>query len=789
MIIHNSTLYSKRLKIFLIIFETIIIISSFILLLISAIGQSLDETSKYYVASSIIWALGIVSFVDLISYISSRRFVSLCIYVIIRNKLKLKKIKPTSKQQTVLNNFFANTEDSIKCVTVLVNGLKGSGKSECTDYIIENALTKITNDKRKIKSEFYFIDCYNDSENTSNFINDELMSANLNNNIIIIDNCNEADGSIVSKLKELNEFHNCSILIIEENSEFFKNKLGNLTNNKIIEISFDDILNLNGHSRLKAFIKKHGFSALYAKILIACAIYCRYFNIFSWKQIKKVLNLSFQESCIGYLFIKCLIAAGIIKYFPLNSSYIRFKFIEDIDYIITEYRKTNETLFEDVLNKLNTSELFQKPEIHWQFIFELPFKTVMCIEQNDRIKLFKNAVLNGNYQKLYNVLYNFIQNNNCEDEFRYELGYLYYNLGKFKDAFKQYKLIKNIDKDELNIRLIESMHGSNDEQIKKQVMQYIKELKTLEGPAKSYGFYWEYHIESEKGNFEIKNLDNLRVKLMLQYKEKPDFLLGSILERSFTDEIRMYWLQGNMTERINMKLKEDYLIAFKNKPNCTYYNNLYFLAGFYHYFFIPNKIWLTDDLTLLNKFITSTMDYYKDAIFCAYNKVKSKKAAEVKLADFATFTMDCDYDKQIKIVEKFKSSSEKQSIDVFVAYSDCLLAKMKILKYMLNENLYLSNDVNKQIIMHIETSRKIYENYGNKYGVLRCDFITILFDLLKNFSVENDAAFNSTKSKMVLYSQNCYPLEKNFINKLLLYKKDNYLTIYNSLKFYPIILQ
>lgn len=797
MIVQNLRPYSHKVKWALILVESILCIIATIMLIICVVGQVLpSDTEKPELKiiikiSSGLWALGIISFIDLLSLFFNKENLSLHI-IHLFNKKKFS-LPLTAEQEKVVTTYFANENNNILRHLVIVNGKSNVGKSECVDILLEKIFFQSSKNKDMIEGKMTFIDCYNDSKNTTNFIN-SLKFEELNKEFIIIDNCNEAEYSIVSKLAALNEKHNCSILLIEENCDYFK-KHSALEQCEKIDFTSDIP---NNKKSLDKFVAKEKMTPLKNQILFTIDYYYRYYNICRLSNIVKALNFKNIEKIKGYLFVRKLIRKGILKYFPLSSNFFRFKNNADSEYIVDE-KLYDVELFEKTIIQLNNKETNQ--EVKWLSLLDLPsYIIIKNYNQTMRYDLFYQALDIGNYNKLLSALANHVKKYSDDNLFNYEFAVLHYNNGNYAEAIEHFKQVDTNSAIYYN-GLISTLHGCKDEQVIKEVDEYILKLKNLNP---NYGEYWYYHIQSEHGVFNIKNLRKIANNLYVEYKQNNTGLTMILLERCITDELRWMWISQNSDETEYSKrlssLQTLHSEIFAGKNNVEYYKELYFSAGHIHYYEIPIMMWINNGYhvnqnhtniqlySVYQKQFDQAVADYKLAINSPYDKQKSKQAAKVKLADLLSMSYDFDYSLCIKDVAIFKEYAEKQKIDVFIAYANTLLAKLKILQAMKIEDFIVKLDEIKEIDTLITSALNIYTEYQNKYGVQRCKFIKILFNLLQYFSAENNK-FDKELRVMKDLSITCNGLELKFIEKLNRFREISYMDVYNSLKYYPIILQ
>lgn len=685
--------------------------------------------------------------------------------------------KLTDSQEKFIDFLFTNQNDSLKYEAIFISGIKESGKSECANLILEKLYSKISIDFELLQNKFYFIDFFNDSANATAFFN-KIRTTELNKSVIILDNSNEADVSIISKIEKIIQSHNCCLVLIEENSDFFKQVFCSKTQNFI---SFDKKITDADSILCKSLKKQKQLSILQKRILYACNYYYRNYNIFTWKSISNSLILTRSQFIKGKKFIKKLLKKGILEYFPINTNYIKFVNVSDSNYII-DSKLNNDDLFDTTNYHLFSNE--KNSEVKWISLLDLSIQKIQTIDKKERLVLFNKAISFGNYSKLLKVLENYATFDEKIKLFSYELGVLYYNNGRFDEALKCFEKTSDIDETELYLRLIAVMHGSKEPVVQKKIKDYLSHLQNTNS---LYGEYWDIHINSEKGKICLKlleKLDNLRLKLSyISQNSISEF----IFERCITDELRLLWILGNEEKSLFKKVSESYENFFSKKKSYQYYNSLYFKAGMLHYYTIPFEIWLKNDFENLEKKLNDAVNYYNDAIDSSFENNKSKIAAKAKRYDLGLM---CNiYKEYLNDIITFKNNAIKQKIDVFIAFSDCLLAKGEILKIMTCERLTpQTNDVYK-IKTKLDASTKIYEAYKNKYGIARNTFIMLLFEILMNFKSDIDIKYNDSWVKLIEYRKICYPLEAKFIDKLLRYNDIRYIDIMNSLKYYPIILQ
>ena len=773
MLIINHKIYSRSHKLIMIVLECIIIILSLALVLLGALGQFFIEEKIFYSISSFVWALGILSIADIFRILKNKQSIALSLIVKIQSRKKQFSGNPTAEQQRVLDKLFSSASHTVYFRSIIINGAKTTGKSECVDFILKRLFLKIKDDGNLVNFSFHYIDCYDDAYNATQFIT-ELNAESVKNTIIFIDNCNEARGEIIPNIEHLSKNHNCCIIMMEEEGTFFyDNRIFNADDkeafNKLCP-SEESIL-CTHRNIIKTTNQK--------RIVFAIYLFTKYKNLFKSSEISKLLSFTGLEIIQSELFIRKLKNKKILQPFPIFSTFLKLTSEAEINFIAETLIGEETDLFKEILVKF--VNYCDNDEIKWMCLFELPWEA-KDNNANQSYTSFNKAIAYGNYAKLLKILKQYCDKYHCEDKFAYEFAVLYYYNGDFDKAYTYYKNIAGIDGEEKNILLIETLHGQKDKKNKQLVTGALTELNDKN---ELLGKYWEYHILSEKGQFNTDDLEILLKKLMQKYKEEPSALLKTTLERSFTDLLRFNWIEGNKVDIESLKV--EFETIFKGSNRYDYYIKLYFEAGNTHYSIITH-LWLNDDLNQIEAAVCKAIDFYDTALALPYQKIKSKTAAKTKLADVSLMQSACKWEDFEKNVLEFKENAEQQNIDVFIAYAQTLLAKIKILKIMRNPYLAPTKDDIDNIMNLLNSARSGYEEYKNNYGVNRCDYLIFLFQCLLNFDSSNPD-FNNYCKMLRALANKCTTLEAKFIHKLFRYSQFKYMNFYNSIKYFPIILQ
>ncbi|MDE6058854.1 MAG: hypothetical protein K2G44_02315 [Clostridia bacterium] len=777
MIVESNTLYSKKQMLLAKIIDVVIAIACGIGVCLIIAG-TIVENNTLNVIGSVLAAFGVFDIVEVGGLIFTHKYFTLKIFG------KLFKVqaldKPKDTQNEVLNHFFANEENTLICCAVLISGKKGSGKSQCTDYIINMALSNLNTKEKALKQNFIYIDCYNDTQNSSKIIQDfEIFK--LNNSLIIIDNCNEADWVIIKNIIEIINHKNCSLLIIEEDSEMFRNKLSELSTqnakNEVIIVPFEEEIKFENQSA-NALLQQD-FSDFEKKIIIACALYCRFFNLFYLKNIVDVLKLKGKKKYACKKVLRSLVQNYLIKHFPMNTEYYKFSRECDLEYII-DSKLNNEELFDKTIDIFSTDIKFKNPEVLWLIMLYRSKNSVLQVEASQRRQLFIDAAKFSNFKKLLNALDNFTAKYNCKNDFLYEYGYLNYNLNDFVSALENYNKYFADDDCEKKLRFIEIFHTSDNAEIKKLIDRFLSELKNEKEPKRLFADYWETHIQNERGFFNINRMHQI-LNSLIAVEEKDD-ILHTHIERCFTDELRMYWITNSLTEKINADLLELFANLYKNDKKFKFYSDLYFNACFYHYIKLPNAF-LENRFNELANLVETAECFYRHALNDNYGRIRSTATAKIKLAELQSLKEESKFDDLLVEIDKFRFDSEKKNASLHIAYAETVRAKVIATQKLCWQNYLVSDDIEK--VMHsLQEANGIYKSFGNEYGTLRCEYLSLIISILK----DNLKDCKKRIEQFLPITQN-YELERKLCERLVKIRKPAYLDFYNSIKYYPIILQ
>lgn len=800
MIIKNASVFSKKQKslIFVIslIFDILvlsIIIASFI---ISYISNNNKLSINSYILA-ILAVIGTVSVGDLFAILSKRKGLSfILIQLIKRHKDPLSKIGiKINTRQLQFCEEIAGSKPSSQLIYVF--GKRNKGKSIAVLYLLESLLlnSDSINDVPWLEN-ITFIDCTNNKDEIINFFLMDNPTANriekFNKCLIVLDNIEclgtvflEENAGLFSSKKSFfiliedtymttpmcaNDILKNICTVHDFNSSFFSIR-------KSIDI-YKELLKFDSTT-------KKLFFALYFATLNSCFV--------EKKIIREVLQIKkrkFNKSLNQIQKLKLFIT------FPYNTAYCYFcekDSLRNIDELFCE-----DLVYNSVLNMFVFSDKIDD-EIKWLCLIRSSISAIQLVNEKKRHELLNNALCNGNYTDLYNELDRAIKKAPIKSSvFLYEKAYLSFHIGNHKEATTCYmSLIKTqtnvIDKKELMLHIIESSHGNQNVLNMQMIDEMITDLKSANDFYAICAHYWEIHILSEKGTFLCASMAEVR-KALLNYSGECNLeLKNSIIQRTFTDEIRFNHILGN-EQIFSLYEKFDKFLNSNSKSRREYFNNLYIEANSIHYVSIINSF--LDGISSKNELdeLVCTADYYYEkALSANYCNEKSKRAAKAKQADLKMMYCDFNFEEIIQEINMFRLHSQINNVGVHEAYCNTLLMKA----YILNPSNF-SNEIGiniahenlSKINKYFENAKKIYKEYKNSYGIFRAEFIMNLFELLLSDTIYEEASLNNLQQLIGAYPN--YAKEKKITNTLLQkIKKGKAQKIFiaSLIRAYPIILQ
>lgn len=800
MIIKNSNLMGKKFRyLFLIISLSIdfLIFATLVSIFIITYKSENYENNTNFILLIILSLLSTFSILDIIEILRKKRSIAFFISQRI--------LKDSNLDNTVFSEL--NTTQKVFCEKIYgtkekngclyVYGKQNKGKSTAVLYFLKG----LSKNCEKLSdmpwiNNFTFIDC---TSNKKEIVEYFLMNQSVNtrisrfsNSLTVIDNIEYLGKTFFEENIGLFTSYKSFFIVIEDTTTDLPiNKLDTNDAQLLIYdfnssvIGIKSTIHLGDQLISLKPIERKVFFALYF-----LTISSQFADINEIKEIIEINNISLHIT--------------LNKITKLTKSYVPFPFntkyyyccnrscINKIENILLKFPEYKSVL--DCFLKSSATN----SECRWICLIRSTEETILRFSYEDKITLFKKALYNGKYQELYNELSASIAREPIKENlFLYEKGFLSLYIGNHRDSTNIFlKLIKTLDSEskrkEMMLHIIESSHGNPQTDNMNLIYSFINEMQSKYDFYSICAFYWKKHIDTEKGVFEIVAFENIRNKIKYFPDSYNNSLYRSIKHRSFLDEIRCYHILGEYPSDKFLSEYSEFLKTCNSSRN-EYYSNLYIEANTIHYVKIIDAI-LSDDYSSEN-LLTYTNDaehFYKKALSSSYSDQKSRKATKIKLLDLRMIYSDFDYENTIKQVNLFNIQSQINNVQVHEAFCETILIKAKILNpnNISNDSGFnISIELFLEIKQHFEKGYRIYQEYGNRYGMMRLKFLIILLELMKSdfSSLDNIKNLKLLKNEYIKY-----PKEKRIIENLLNKCENNICSnmfLLSIIRAYPIILQ
>lgn len=542
---------------------------------------------------------------------------------------------------------------------------------------------------------------------------------------------------------------------------------------------------------------------------------------FLWKRNYSLISIPQEDFLISYYVHNHVLAP-----FPfLKSSFI---FNEQI---AKEYRKRlkkNKCFIQNSYIIAENMFLSCNEHLPQKWIFFLFCSPDYCItfSQEKRMSYFENALSSYHLQYILDLLETEISlMSNKEEIFRPELGIIYIYNGEWEKA-KQilYPYLQSHDEKadiwSLQLKIIETEHEGYD-------TTYLQMLTYMENNCTDPTIlfqvkYWQEHIYMEHGIFNLDNWNEMASNILHTNDLRRILEDEHFSTRVVSDLERCYYLKGNINYFQYSSIIDKYL-EISNKINrndepleytlsSAYYiqYDILFQLGIWGYIkygeinpdIIP-AVELSDNNTIVNDFIYSAMEIYDYCIQKYQSEGKKKyRTLKVRRSELTLCINSNNYIEALNQYEQFEKYAIKNGIKLFEGYCNTQKGKAFGLYayYMLIQNDF--DKYEEYLIKAVEClkhSQKIYEKWGNSYGVFRASLLLILIHMIqdKDFTKSEHMNPNEYREKYTnllinldkMYnSRNQYVREHNVIE----YVQQNILRLdipLRVLKYYPIILQ
>lgn len=617
---------------------------------------------------------------------------------------------------------------------VHIYGFPGRGKTTTAFFILRGIFLRTSKSVTRVK-EIIFIDCSLDKQRVLNLFHFGFDKARrFDNTIVILDNIEQMGSYFLEMNREL-FVSNKNLFILIEDSDNGKTRI----QPNLLKLAKQYDFNTNKPEqatdpRLWIYVDNLLDENKFIFFTIYFGIYCQ-----KYMQIKYISEISGTSEEQVFKLLKNIEAQGKEKrknvpfaIFPFNKEYVYCSDISALEIIPLRYME--DEIYKKVLYACIHSNRFNK-EGKWLCFIQNNSTEIGETNQNERIRLFNKALSLGHFKLLYNALDLAIKIVPEKQHFLfYEYGVLCYYMGFHSRAFNLYQnYLEVIDKDvkmRMLIRIIESVHGSSDDEVVLQIQKYMDTLRD-DPYYKLYAEYWQAHIGTEKGIFDIPSLLRICAEFKKMRPAEDDFLYTETVKRCYTDLIRCHHLLGL---RPDDDIEKGFEVFLKNtnKEIYEYSFNLYIKAGNLQYIDIPQAKF-EDNGTKVLEMVGEANSYYEVAINSEYGDRKSRLALAVKKEDLNMVLADTNVKQAIHNAEYFLMHAQNNNARLHEAYADTILAKFKILDsnntYQSSNTFQLAHYLKEDIEKHIEKARNTYFKYKNIYGVFRLDFIQLMYML------------------------------------------------------------
>lgn len=494
--------------------------------------------------------------------------------------------------------------------------------------------------------------------------------------------------------------------------------------------------------------------------------------------------------------IKFLMRYDMIKEFPFDNRYILLvnqKAIFENQGIFWETPENTEVIMKIIKN----SNSF--PESAWLSFIHLPYEKQLQLSHIKKDELFFNALKCGNYLTLSKALQEeLVYSPNKEPLFYYEMGTLHFYNSQQEKAFIKYNnLLQNISNTDqemiLTLKIIETTHGDITPLTRENINKYLGKIKEKGTPYSLYAQYWELHIDSERGKFNLHAFNRLLTNLLgIETAYSTDVHL-EIIKRCYTDIIRICHILFIAPEEELTNHFLDFLEKHYGDTTCRYYEALYANANFEHYISLLDKILKGENCE--NTYYQAA-SYYEIAIKIGYQNLKSVSACELKDIDLKLFVPENldNIDQYKDKINRFLTNAEINRVSVHVAYCKTLLAKLCMIKNLSDEEYYRLSEKKRKnkdsyIKAYIRDAKKIYRNYENDYGIIRIQFLEFLY-YFATCDNNTDRVISLQKVTDILENYSEYRRENLIIDSL---KSNSDISsrmfVISLVKAYPLIMQ
>ncbi len=505
-----------------------------------------------------------------------------------------------------------------------------------------------------------------------------------------------------------------------------------------------------------------------------------------------------------------------ILQFPLMQS--AFLFNESLAH---EYKKRLFSIkqfkeyYYQCANYLYKSNLFNAVELEWLFLVSCRPCEILSISDVEREKVFFSCInlMNKSY-----VLAALEEELSLDPQkcsiFQMELGILYIKTGQWTQArqvLKPYICQEQVPSKiyQLQLQVIEADHGVNDDE-NLIILNRISN-KSDDPYIRFQAQYWVAHIKMEQGDFSLKIWEKLQEKIEENPKWKDQHTYPNLVHRITADACRTFFLKGSSdytffnctldffeNHRLKPNMQEDLALVKLENAHYIHYELVYQLGIWRIYRFQHDRSRSFDDTIGINELIEKALQIY-DASIAQFMKagVKTWRTAQIRRAELSLCSTLPNYIEILSQLDEFEHYARENRVDVFNGYIACLQGKAfaiyALSEAIENEDTSYERSLDNSISA-FQRSMKIYNSYGNIFGVLRSKMLYILVDTIKKIGTEKDPIkileyFTAELKSMKKRFNQENVRELQVIEYLTSMPSLKVADIGNVIKYYPIVLQ
>jgi hypothetical protein len=714
-----------------------------------------------------------------------------------------------------LTRYLTNKKDFIESLIVIDNIHKLSVK-KLTDVLNKiNSISKYTETMQYKNLILLFYQKFQKNDSTGKILREYLPKSVLefyydsNENYsksfshVEVNKKIEHDGTLLTKIKA-------------ENYELLRTNLMNIyfysSDNKFINFLLNALNNNCSY---------HNQEIDWFKFIAIIVLLSRYTGIVSSDSLIKV-----WQNCESTRFGKrkcCKLIEFFSKHYFLIPFSLRRGFFLFNETLAYEYKKRlfHINIFKDFYFKtahyLHESKIFNSQETNW--LFFIACEVSVCKDKflTEREQLFYDCMENLNKDYILSALNEEIElTPEKASVFKIELGILYIQTGNWAQARKVLKPYISKEKTnsnvhELQLQIIEADHGVSDNENISMLNTIINESNN--SYIKFQANYWRAHIDMERGNFSLVPWDILMnlVKENHDWKEQKTYL--HFVRRLTADACRTFFLSGceqfeyfkavitffyENRKRDNSSIRQEDLALEKlEKAHYLHYEIIYQLGIWQMYKFPHDKEITSNDSATREELIDTAIHLYEESIniFISTGD-KAHRTALIKMDELLLCTSFPNFVEILSHLDEFEIYARENNVNVFLGYIECLRGKVFIV-YALNESIQEDNAQYEHLIKlslsALKNSIKIYEKYGNLFGVFRSKLLYTLVDVIQ---IAGDTESQSSVTKYLKENLN------NLINSYSKNNRESYIIEYLNMltkirvadigkviKYYPIVLQ